>query len=84
MDRFSRWYTAMIKGIDTAFSRWVSKPKDDSVASSASAPTKVTSRVDISIPDQCPVCKATMGKAEAHGIPVYVCHKDRVVLPQPD
>ena len=73
-----------MKNVADAFSRWLPKAPAEVKQEPATANTKVTARIDIQVPDQCPVCKATMTKADAHGLPVYVCHDHRVVLPQPD
>lgn len=75
-----------MKNVAEAFSRWL--PSSQAPATTpepvVAGAQKVTARIDIQVADQCPVCKATMTKADAHGLPVYVCHDHRVVLPQPD
>lgn len=57
-------------------------------AAQVSAKAKVTARIDMSAEvagaGLCPDCRKPMDKSNANGIPVFVCHSDRIAIPIPD
>ena len=64
--------------IDSAFSRWGTRKKQEVAAVE---PMKETAALSLEQPDLCPYCKSTMKPAIARGIQVYTCDADRHVAP---